>query len=257
MIRVLQANVNRSTLSHSLVSRLVVQNKVDILVITEPNIYEAARFGWYEDTEGDVVLKDVSNRIASRLNFRSKGTVALETSKALIIGVYISPNVALSEFTSTLDTIQEVINNTDKKIIMVGDFNSRLVAAGGRCTNKRGKILTDLMESVGCHCVNDDTPTFVARGHTSILNLTILDNRWRCQQWHWEVMPHDIASDHYATMISLNDVSFKANEQPSLIRFSAYQIDVITNRVATRLEAAEHLTPDTLTNSVMQEMDRE
>ncbi|XP_075217986.1 uncharacterized protein LOC142322795 [Lycorma delicatula] len=110
---------------------MVAQKNVDLLVITEPNIYEAARTGWYADTEGDVVFKDVSHRVACRLNFRGKGIVALETSKTLIVGVYISPNVALSELISFLDMIQDVVSNTHKKIIMLGDFNSRLVAAGG------------------------------------------------------------------------------------------------------------------------------
>ncbi|XP_075233843.1 uncharacterized protein LOC142331696 [Lycorma delicatula] len=171
--------------------------------------------------------------------------------------IYISPNVDCRVFNSSLDVLQNVVNNTDKKIIMLGDFNSRLVATGGRRMNKRGELLTELMETVGCHCINDDTPTFEARGHTSILDLAILDNRWRNQQWNWEILQQDKASDHYATMLILEDISFKSNDQTPVLRFSVDQMDVITNRVAARLSTMENFAPEAFSNIIKQEMDKE
>ncbi|XP_075210164.1 uncharacterized protein LOC142317483 [Lycorma delicatula] len=246
-LRVLQTNVNRSRLSHDLVSRLIVEKNVDFLIVTEPNIYEAARTGWHTDTAGNVAIKDVSHKIAWKLIFRGKGVVAAETLSATIVGVYISPNV------------DNVITNSDKKIIMLGDFNSRLVAAGGRSTNRRGEMLMELMETVGCQCINDDTPTFEARGHTSvsILDLTILDDRWRRQQWSWQVLQQDIACDYYATMVTLKDISFNSYDRETVPRFTAEQIEAITGKVAIRLAAIEQLTPETLANIIKQEMYRE
>ncbi|XP_075237041.1 uncharacterized protein LOC142333605 [Lycorma delicatula] len=258
MLRALLANVNRSMLSHSLVTRLVAEKNVDFLVITEPNVYEAARTGWNTDTEGDVAFRDVSGRLAWRLKFRGKDIVAVETAFVLIVGTYVvSPNVNHSEFVRFLDILQNVVLNTDKRIIMLGDFNSKMVAAGGQHTNRRGELLTELMETVGCHCVNDDTPTYEARGHTSILDLTILDNRWKREQWSWGVLPEEIASDHYATTLSLNDINFRSRAQPPPPRFTADQLDSITDRTATRLIALEHHTLDALSNIIKQEMDRE
>ncbi|XP_075213797.1 uncharacterized protein LOC142320002 [Lycorma delicatula] len=257
MLSVLQANVNRSRLSHDLVSRLIMEKNVEFLIVTESNIYEAARTGWHTDTVGNVAIKDVSHKIAWKLVFRGKGVVAAETLSATIVGVYISPNVDNVEFDRTLDVIQNVITNTDKKIIMLGDFNSRLVAARGRSTNRRGEMLMELMETLGCQCINDDTPTFEARRHTSILDLTILDDRWRRQQWSWQVPEQDIASDHYATMVTLKDISFNSYDRETVPRFIAEQIEAITGKVAIRLAATEQLTPETPANIIKQEMDRE
>ncbi|XP_075217825.1 uncharacterized protein LOC142322632 [Lycorma delicatula] len=132
---------------------------------------------------------DVSGNIAWSLKYRTKGIVAIETTSALIVGVYVSPNVEHIVFISFMDRLQRIIVNTDKRLILLGEFNSKSIAAGSNYTNRRGEVLDDLMETARCHCINDNAPTYKARGHSSVLDLTILDNRWRSDQWEWKVLP--------------------------------------------------------------------
>ncbi|XP_075236525.1 uncharacterized protein LOC142333388 [Lycorma delicatula] len=160
-------------MSHDLVSELVIEQRADLLIITEPNKYLVARSGWMVDTNGDVAIMDVSGRIAWRLTSRSGGMLAVESDSTLAIGAYVSPNCDINEFTRRLDIIQGVVNNARKKVIILGDFNSKAIAAGSAYTNRRGEILTDMMRAISCLCVNDGTPTYEARGHSSVLDLTI------------------------------------------------------------------------------------
>ncbi|XP_075213635.1 uncharacterized protein LOC142319848 [Lycorma delicatula] len=154
-------NANRSMMSHDLVSELVIEQRADLLIITEPNKYLVARSGWVVDTNGDVAIMDVSGRIAWRLTSRSGGMLAVESDSTL--AMCLSPNCDIHEFTRRLDIIQGVVNNARKKVIILGDFNSKAIAARSEYTNRRGEILTDMMGEISCHCVNDGTPTYEAR----------------------------------------------------------------------------------------------
>ncbi|XP_075217796.1 uncharacterized protein LOC142322605 [Lycorma delicatula] len=243
-------------MSHDLVSELVIQQRADLLIITEPNKYLVARSGWMVVTNGDVAIMDVSGRIAWRLTSRSGGMWAVESDSTLAIGAYVSPNCDIHEFTRRLDIIQGVVNNARKKVIILGDFNSKAIAEGSAYTNRRGEILTDMMGAISCHCVNDGTPTYEARGHSSVLDLTIIDDRWSREHWDWRVLPHDVASDHHATMITLKGSDYVTREKMPYSSFTKEQIEIIIDRTAERIINIENLTPVALTNVIRQEMGR-
>ncbi|XP_075215330.1 uncharacterized protein LOC142321219 [Lycorma delicatula] len=197
-----------------------------------------------------------SSSIHWRLRFRDRGVVALENKSVMIVGVYVSPNIDLTEFTRFIDILQGIIINSPKRLVMLGDFNSKMVNAGSSYTIRRGQILADLLEITGCCCVNDGTPTYVARGHQSVLDLTILDNRWRGKQYNWMVLLDEIASDHRATRLDLIDANLERVEYPRPLNFTADQIEVIVNRTADRLRDRQQQTPEALSNLVMHEIDR-
>ncbi|XP_075213745.1 uncharacterized protein LOC142319953 [Lycorma delicatula] len=255
MYRTLFANVNRSILAHDLIARVVVERRVDFLAVAEPNRYEAAKSCWIADTQGDVAIMVINHNIHWRLRFRGRGVVALENETVMIVSVYVSPIIELAEFTCFVDIPQGLITNSSKRLVMLGDFNSKMVMAGSSYTNRRGQILVDLLETTGCHCINDGTPTYVARGHQSVLDLTILDNRWKSEQYDWMVLLDDIASDHRATILDLRDANFERVEYPPLPSFSAEQIELIVNRTADRLKARQQQTPEALSN-IIKEIDR-
>ncbi|XP_075225257.1 uncharacterized protein LOC142326562 [Lycorma delicatula] len=243
-------------MSHDLVSELVIEQRADLLIIMEPNKYLVARSGWMVDTNGDVAIMDVSGRIAWRLTSRSGGMLAVESDSTLAIGSYVSPNCDIHEFTRRIDIIQGVVNNARKKVIILGDFNSKAIAAGSAYTNRRGEILTDMMGEISCHCVNDGTPTYEARGHSSVLDLTIIDDRWSREHWDWRVLPHDVASDHHATMITIKGSDYVTREKLPYSSFTKEQIQIIIDRTAERIINIENLTPVALTNVIRQEMGR-
>ncbi|XP_075210270.1 uncharacterized protein LOC142317599 [Lycorma delicatula] len=256
MLKTLLVNVNRSQLLHDLVSELVRELKIDFLMVTEPNVYVAARTGWMADTGGDVAFTDVSGRIAWRFANRGKCYIVLETDFAIVIGAFVSPNCDFCEFTIFIDNIHRVVTSTSKRMILIGDFNCKSVMTGSNYNNRRGELLAEFMEITGCHCVNDSTVTFEARGHSSVLDLTILDNRWNNEQWSWGVLSNDIASDHYATYLNINDPEFRVNEKPPLPRITSDQISEIVENTVTKFVNLENRTPEALTNIIHHEMDR-
>ncbi|XP_075220705.1 uncharacterized protein LOC142324024 [Lycorma delicatula] len=138
MYRTLFANVNRSILAHDLIARVVVEREVDFLAVAKPNRYEAAKSCWIADTQGDVAIMVINHNIHWRLRFRGRGVVALENETVMIVGVYVSPNIELAEFTRFLDILQGLTTNSPKRLLMLGDFNSKMVMAGSSYMNRRG-----------------------------------------------------------------------------------------------------------------------
>ncbi|XP_075232301.1 uncharacterized protein LOC142330739 [Lycorma delicatula] len=256
MYKTLFANVNRSLIAHDLFARIVAEKEINLLAVADPNRYKAAKTSLLTDTEGDVAIMLFSNNIHWRLRFRGKGIVALENESVMLVAVYVSPNTDLADFTRFIDTLQGVIINLLKKLVMLGDFNSKMVNAGSSYTNRRGQILADLMQTTGCRCVNDGTPTYVTRGHQSVIDLTILDNRWRGEQFNLMALPDEITSDHRSMRLDLIDAGFERAEYPRPLDFTADLIEVIVNRTAERLRDNQQQTPEALSNIFMQEIDR-
>ncbi|XP_075232296.1 uncharacterized protein LOC142330734 [Lycorma delicatula] len=172
-----------------------------MIIITEPNIYEAAKTGWMADTVGDVVIKNMSGRLVLSFKTRTEGFVVAETDCTIIAGAYVSPNISIGDYEKYLDSIHRIVSCESKKVIMMGDFNCKSRLAGSSYNNRKGELLADLMESLGYYCINDNTPTFEARGHCSVLDLVIIDGRWGSDQYEWRVLDQDIASDHFAVKL--------------------------------------------------------
>ncbi|XP_075225745.1 uncharacterized protein LOC142326898 [Lycorma delicatula] len=123
MLKVLLANTNRSSLPLDLINELAIEQNIDIIIITEPNIYEAARTGWMADTVGDVVIKNMSGRLALSFKTRTEGFVVAETDSTIIAGAYVSPNISIGDYEKYLDSIHRILSCESKKVIMMGDFN--------------------------------------------------------------------------------------------------------------------------------------
>ncbi|XP_075210463.1 uncharacterized protein LOC142317798 [Lycorma delicatula] len=188
---------------------------------------------------------------------RAEGVLATELDSIIIVAAYVSPNISIIDYEKFLDSIYRILSRQNKKFVLLGDFNCKTVYAGCSHSNRRGELIEEFMESIDGHCINDGTPTYEARGHYSILDLVIIDNRWLRDQCELTVLDNDIASDHFSLQLVIRDGTHTAVERPIVIRPTARQVDKIVDKVSQRLSTIIELTPDTLTSIIQQEMDRE
>ncbi|XP_075213826.1 uncharacterized protein LOC142320032 [Lycorma delicatula] len=172
---------------------------VDLLVITEPNRIEAARHVWTTDTAGDVAVRSYSNRIGWQLHHRGEGILAIILPNFVLVAGYVSPNIGIAEYELYIDEIQRVILQSPKRAVVMGDFNCKATIAGSSYTNRRGQIFTEMMMATDMICLNDDSYTFEARGHRSVLDLKLVDNSWDPSLYQWRVLRSETGSDHFAT----------------------------------------------------------
>ncbi|XP_075210360.1 uncharacterized protein LOC142317698 [Lycorma delicatula] len=257
MIKLLLANVNRSVLSHDLLYRLAIECDVDLLAITEPNIHQSAKSGWMADTVGDAINRNVSNRVTLSFKERAEGVIVTELESTIIVTAYVSPNITIADYDRFLDSIYRILSKKSKKFVLLGDFNCKTTFAGCSRSNRRGELIEELMESLGGRCLNDGTPTYEARGHYSVLDLVIADNRWSMDQLELTVMDNDISSDHLPLHLIIKEGNDSVVERPFVTRPTARQVDKIVDKVTQRLRNMIELTPNTLTSVIQQEMDKE
>lgn len=73
------------------------------------------------------------------------GFVALKFNNIVVFSCYISPNVGLASFKSTLENIEFEITKiaSDNLIAVCGDFNAKSVSWGSVCSCPRGRYLEE------------------------------------------------------------------------------------------------------------------
>ncbi|XP_075210176.1 uncharacterized protein LOC142317501 [Lycorma delicatula] len=122
---------------------------VDFVITSEPNKYVASGNGWCADRNGDVAICDVGGRIRWRLAERGDSLMALELAPAVLIRVYITPNCDIPRYAEFMNRLHELVTRARRKVIILCDFNFKIIEADYTVINRRGEILADLMHLHG------------------------------------------------------------------------------------------------------------
>lgn len=158
------------------------------MVTIEPNRYTTPKSEWCADAIGNVAIQNVSGMWGWQLFYRGEGILAVELSGFLLTGAYISPNCNLPEFEAYMGRLHGIVARSDKKVILVGNINSKVIVAGSSYTNRCCDSLVEFMMTAGLFCLNNNTPMYEARGLRSVLELTILGNKWDRSRCSWRVV---------------------------------------------------------------------
>ncbi|XP_075219339.1 uncharacterized protein LOC142323493 [Lycorma delicatula] len=255
MAKIILSNANRSILSHDLVGETANDLEVDFIVTTEPNLRTAARGDWWADAVGDVAISNVSGRLGWHLLHRGEGILAVALPDFVLIAGYVSPNINIGDFVQYINDLQRVIQRAPSRPILLGDFNCKSILTGSSYTNARGRIFIDMMMTTGLICLNDCTYTYEARGHRSVLDLTLVDGRWNPSVFSWSVLESETGSDHLATLLVMEGAR-PSTSATARFRFSPRQVEVVVNKIARTLSDGRIVTPQVLQESIITELSR-
>src|SRR5207253_757478 len=112
-----------------------------------------------------------------------------------IINIYIPP-------TTDMDKKAYEILFTGNNTVIVGDLNAHNPLWNHTQTNKRGKIIEDLMEENNFAILNTGQPTHQNYyGGMNVLDLSIV-SRQLATKCHWYVHNDTLGSDHFPTFTS-------------------------------------------------------
>ncbi|XP_075210256.1 dynein heavy chain 2, axonemal kl-2 [Lycorma delicatula] len=202
-------------------------------ILEEPT----ARQDWWADTAGDVAVKNVSNKYGWQLHYWGEGMIAVVLPGMVLIAGYVSPNVDLDIYEQYINELQGVVVRSPRRVVLLGDFNCKTTAAGSNYTNRRGEIFTDMMVMTGLFCLNDTYEAY--EDHRSVLDLTLVDNRWDPTMFQWCVMRAETASDHYATLLVMKDTLTCNVDIHRPLHLTDRQVDIIVDRISSKLQEAE------------------
>ena len=85
----------------------------------------------------------------------------------VVINVYISPNEGLNP-----NSLQRLIDNINKPIVLIGDFNAWSPLWGSSKYNKKGKVISDFIQTNNLILLNGNNPTHFST-HSSLTSVDV------------------------------------------------------------------------------------
>ncbi len=108
--------------------------------------------------------------------------------------------------------LEEVMGDTQGKIIICGDFNAHSGVWGSKNTDNNGIIIEEFIEEHSLVCLNDGEPTImdIVKGGMPCLDLTITSAALagKCT---WSVHEDNLGSDHWPVVCEIQNAVRKQN----------------------------------------------
>lgn len=213
MIRILQANLNRSRTADALLRQLAYEHEADVLIISEQYRDLSSR-SWYRDELGTAaVWVRNPNRTAVTAHGRGGGFVWVVSGGVTYISCYLTPNEPIQPFRDKVDALEDEILRMSGKIIVAGDFNARSTEWGMPNADSRGNYITEMAARRGLVVLNTgSTSTFRRPGYgESIPDVSFATEDLVSSVEGWSVLEDYTGSDHQY-------ITFGVRERPGASR---------------------------------------
>lgn len=138
-INILQINTNNSKKSHDLTSLVAYREKIDFIVISEPNnqICNQNTGHMYSNEQKNTAVINSSRKYNVYKYFSSHCYVCVVTKCFILYSVYITPNCNMDNYVEYLEELKDNINwikqtYNNKDIVISGDFSAKHSWWGGQ-----------------------------------------------------------------------------------------------------------------------------
>lgn len=206
-MKILQINTNRSRQAHDMALATTINQNVDILIVTEPNVKAVRdKMDWICDEDYATSIKILTNNIAVRNQGYGKGLSYIATTQLALYNCYTSGNREIEDLEETLYEIQRHLRANRSKAIIAGDFNAISPQWVMDATVARRQIMTDWVASNDPVISNHgNKPTFVHQNYVSILDLTLATGNVAPNINNWDILDTESLSDHRYIMFEIVD----------------------------------------------------
>lgn len=134
----MQTNLGRARAAHDIAWADVTEQKVDMVVISEPNRSICRNKGLITDGKGNVALGIINRRIQI-INIRpKKNYIHVQLPQAHVFMIYISPNIPFDSYRVRIDEVLEDASQQIGEKILVGDVNAKSSLWGSPQQDLRG-----------------------------------------------------------------------------------------------------------------------
>lgn len=260
MIRVMQANLNRSKTANELLYQLVYEKKSDLLIISEQ--YQDRQLPiWYSDDLGTAAIWIPDpGKVPVKEHGRGRGFAWVKCGSVTYFSVYLTPNDPILEFRSKVDGLEEAVLNTAGGIVVAGDFNGKALEWGMPFPDTRGKYILEMAARTGLLVLNEgNTSTFRRPGYTeTIPDVSFGSECIAPRVMNWEVIEDYTGSDHQYIIFEVREEYRQRREHcDRTFRWNAERMDVdrfaavLYRGVPESLEADGRIDAEELVASTM------
>ncbi|KAL0830145.1 hypothetical protein ABMA28_003602 [Loxostege sticticalis] len=218
-LRVLQANINHSTMGQDLLLQHIVEWSIDVAIVSEPYWVPTDRETWIADTAGLVVVI-TTGALLPVLVARGEGWVAIKLRGMLLVGVYSPSGRRSAELEVALDRMGVVIQQSPLPVLAAGDFhdaNAKSTAWGSRLTDVYGDILLEWATVMGlCVCNVGTVATCVRPQGESLVDITFASPAVASRVRDWRVLVLvESGSDHRYVRFDIASANTGTNPNPA------------------------------------------
>lgn len=205
-LKILQVNLGRSKRAHDMAYLTANEEKIDIIVASEPN-KNVIKTNWIVDTRGDVAILLRSKDIKIQNIIKTPGIITIETQYFILHGCYISPNIKIEAYEEHLKKLIDLLQTYQKESVVLGDFNAKATDWGSPTTDNRGQLLTELIASRNMIVANNgNKPTFLRGDSTSYIDITFSTNKIANKIKNWEVLDNETLTEHAHIKFEINGI---------------------------------------------------
>lgn len=186
-MKVLQVNLNRCINAHNLLKQFILENGIDLCLVSEPNIFLSQEWSGMQNTDARI-WKSNANIYAEREGCGT-GFSWLETEKIIFVSLYSSGNERNEILEMILNEVSTLKRSTSKEVVIGGDFNAKSPSWGSNILNHRGRIVMEWIESENLIISNQgNTPTFKKRNMESVIDITLVTEGLSQSIENWNVL---------------------------------------------------------------------
>lgn len=172
-------------MSHDLAYKIMGEENIDILIVSEPNQAIVKNTRWVTDKLINIAVW-FRNKDAGIIDIKqSESHITINMKDYIICCCYISPNIKLVEYKKIVNDIFETIKQTGKHKILLGDINSKSPEWGSPTTDKRGEIWTEALAETDMVVCNTGEPTFIRGSSKTHIDVTCTDREFMKHITKW------------------------------------------------------------------------
>lgn len=248
MIRVLQANMNRSKTADDLLTQLKLEKGADILIISEQYQNKNSEV-WLADNLGTAAMWIANpTKILAETRGAGNGFVWFKNKNTTYISCYLTPNQSIQEYKDKLEELEDNITQMTGSIVLAGDFNAKAIEWGMPQPDSRGRLILEMAARQSLIVMNTgNSTTFRRPGYTeTIPDITLVSEDLVSKVKGWTVIEDFTGSDHQYIYFELSEERRHIrNNSIGAPRWNVAQLDhyklqtVLQNRVdgITRISA--------------------
>lgn len=182
-----QLNLGRARAAHDLAYANAMKNKVDIMMISEPNKKICSQKGWYADGRRDVAIKIVNKNVEIEEVKGYEGYIHMRIDGKHIYLVYISPNIKIADFKKRVDKVFEEAAKHPLDSIVAGDINAKSQLWGAPNTDNRGEYVEEWLSQMAWTANNNGQNTFERGRSRSHIDVTLSSEKMARLIHDWRV----------------------------------------------------------------------
>ena len=246
MMKVMQANLNRSKTAQDLMAQLTFEKMVDVWILSEQYKCDTGP-GWYSDRLGTAAIWIPDGRkVHVERHGRAEGFVWIGTGEVTYVSIYLTPNETKRAFLRKMDALEDKLRDMDGRIITAGDFNAKAVEWGMSQTDMRGRRVLEMAARLDLTILNTGNEhTFIRQGcRGTTPDITLATGSLVRNIAGWRVFEGFTGSDHQYISFSVERVLPNRQKSDRLMtsrpRWSVRKID--NNKLTDTIqEGATHI----------------